>query len=417
MLSLLPEYRRLEGLKKDHLLPAAVFGLLPVHQAQLIASLTEGRTALVLAPDEPMARRLCEDINTFVGGRVAQFYPYRDFVFLEVQGASREYEHARLSVLGSVLQRHCRIVVTSIDAALQKTIPPQVYAQNCLTLKTGETWEVTDLTQKLVQAGYVARPQVDGICQFSHRGGILDIFPPSSFYPLRIEFFDNEIDSIATFDQETQRRLEIVDEMVVTPGSEVLVENPGELIEQLKKLQKKYHNKGEKQVTQLTQDIELLQNGTLPQGLDRYLPLCYPNGASLFDYFSDGLVFVCDYTALRQTAQSQFDQFTEDVKLLLESGMPMQEMGEYLLDSYAFSRCLQEGETFLLENFTKTLPEINIRGMVNINAVSRSQWAGDMASLLDDLEEYQHSQYAVGILCATEKGAKTLVGDLLSRGD
>lgn len=98
--------------------------------------------------------------------------------------------------------------VASVQAAVQRTMPPEALKAAIVSLATGETAPLDELAQSLTRAGYERCVQVEGTGQFSIRGGILDVFPPQAEHPYRVEFWDDEIDSISTFDVGSQRRLE-----------------------------------------------------------------------------------------------------------------------------------------------------------------------------------------------------------------
>ena len=171
-----PQYRMLLAAMAQKGWPAQMTGLGQIHKAAVIAALAGTGPLLVVTPDEAMATRLCEDVNAFAETEKAFVYPAREFTFREVEGVSREYEFARLKVLSGLAQGTISVVICSIEALLQYTIPPKVLAENTLTLRPGETHALDQLTARLVHAGYERRDQVDGVCQFSLRGGILDFY-------------------------------------------------------------------------------------------------------------------------------------------------------------------------------------------------------------------------------------------------
>ena len=105
---------------------------------------------------------------------------------------------------------------------MQFTVPPETLDANSFTLKPGDTMPVEALTEKLLRAGFARASQVEGPGQFAVRGGILDIFPPQEELPLRLEYWDDSIDTLATFDIETQRRLEPVKALRVVPANELV---------------------------------------------------------------------------------------------------------------------------------------------------------------------------------------------------
>ena len=117
------------------------------------------------------------DLSVLLGERVLHF-PARDYVLLDVDGASGEFEHQRLGVLSELLQGTARVVVASAESACERTIPKETLKDSILTIDMDGSYDQEQVVKKLVAMGYQCRDQVEGICQFARRGGILDIFPP-----------------------------------------------------------------------------------------------------------------------------------------------------------------------------------------------------------------------------------------------
>ena len=192
LLESLPEYRKIAGALRLHNTPLLATGLSNIHKAHFIASLHAAfeKAALAVVSDEAAAVRLCEDIRIMSGDPQAAFlYPSRELCYYEVDSVSREYEHARLAVLGALSAGKKPVVVCSAQAALQYTIPPEILKARTMTLHQGEQKDPSQLEAFLLAAGYTRCDQVEGVCQFSRRGGLLDFFPPHMPDPFRIEFW------------------------------------------------------------------------------------------------------------------------------------------------------------------------------------------------------------------------------------
>ena len=186
--------------------PAALFGLPPAGRALLYAALQKdtGRILCVVTPGEAEATHFADDLKTL--GLSAAVFPPRDFMLRPVEGAGREYEYRRLSVLGALAGGRLNAVCVPAEALLQYTVPQDEFQKNTLTLKPGMVYNREALVERLFAAGYVRRSQVDGPGQFSVRGDIVDIYAPDMRQPARVEYWDDEIDSLASFDLLTQRR-------------------------------------------------------------------------------------------------------------------------------------------------------------------------------------------------------------------
>ena len=180
--------------------PAALFGLPPAGRALLYAALQKdtGRILCVVTPGEAEATHFADDLKTL--GLSAAVFPPRDFMLRPVEGAGREYEYRRLSVLGALAGGRLNAVCVPAEALLQYTVPQDEFQKNTLTLKPGMVYNREALVERLFAAGYVRRSQVDGPGQFSVRGDIVDIYAPDMRQPARIEYWDDEIDSLASFD-------------------------------------------------------------------------------------------------------------------------------------------------------------------------------------------------------------------------
>ena len=159
--------------------------------------------ALIVCSEEKECQRLRRDLEQF--GLRAEFFVARDLTFYNIT-ASHEFEHERLKVLSGLLSGDLDAVITTPDVALGYTIPPEVLKSNIIGIDFDTVIEPADLAKKLVSAGYSRVDMVEVAGQFALRGGIVDVYPPNGTFicsdgesrvgsfPLRIEFFDDEID-------------------------------------------------------------------------------------------------------------------------------------------------------------------------------------------------------------------------------
>ena len=153
--------------------PAALFGLPPAGRALLYAALQKDldRVLCIVTPGEAEATHFADDLKAL--GLAAAVFPPRDFMLRPVEGAGREYEYRRLSVLGALAGGRLQAVCVPAEALLQYTVPRDEFLKNTLTLKPGMVYNREALVARLFAAGYVRRSQVDGPGQFSVRGDIV----------------------------------------------------------------------------------------------------------------------------------------------------------------------------------------------------------------------------------------------------
>lgn len=415
----LPEYMQLRQAVESNALPAVATGLSGIHKATIINALVQdtNKTALLLASDEAEAQRICQDLTSM--GLRSFIYPTRDFTFRNVESASREYEHQRIQVLSRILKHDCDVVVACMDAALQYTIPPNELEGRMIELKKGQTVSLEQVVQSLVRCGYVRAEQIDGTGQFAVRGGILDFFTPDAPYPVRVEFWGDEIDTMGLFDLESQRRTETVHSVMLAPSVEVLVDHPSELADKIEKHASSLRGKTAPKAKEILQmECDQLRNGRHFHCADKYITMLYDRTATLMDYFSleDTLVFVSEFHKGKERIRTTQWQWAEDVKEYLEEGVLCRGLDTYSGDWIYIQSQLEKRSTVCLEAFARGTYEVTVRTLLNITARQLSVWGGSIALLEEDLQAMQSSGLTCIVLGGTEKTASNIAADLKEKG-
>ena len=285
--------------------PAALFGLPPAGRALLYAALQKdlGRVLCIVTPGEAEATHFADDLKAL--GLAAAVFPPRDFMLRPVEGAGREYEYRRLSVLGSLAGGRLNAVCVPAEALLQYTVPRDEFLKNTLTLKPGMVYNREGLVARLFAAGYVRRSQVDGPGQFSVRGDIVDIYAPDMRQPARVEYWDDEIDSISSFDLLTQRRDSALDKIYLSPAREVLFGDTAETAEALRAAIKKARGRHRTALEKATEaDLAQLDSGLMPEAMDKYYGLRYPSPATLLDHLDTPLFILDEVGGIRDAQKA-----------------------------------------------------------------------------------------------------------------
>lgn len=411
------EYLSAKGSIDRRELPLGLIGLPAVCKAHYISALCEdeGKKALVLCADEPSAVKLCEDLNVFSSG--ALYFPVRDFNFRSSDSSSKEYEQQRIGVLSKILAGDYRYIVCSVQAAMQLTIPAKELQRRSAHLVPGEDVEEEKLVLALTLAGYVRSEQVDGVGQFSLRGGIVDFFPPDRSDPVRTEFWGDTVDSLTAFDAETQRRTEVLDEVLITPAGEVLFENDDVLIEKLKDFSSRIKGRGAAKIREtVSQDISRLENGIRLSCLDRYLPLAYQTPETVFDYTKNNLLFVCESSGVKQKAESSLKLLHEDIRAMVEDGFLTKGLDRFTLTVAELFSLYEKRGAIFADNLARGSFDVPVRGLVSVNAAVASGWDGTLSYLLEDLEPYLKRGFTCVVAAGTEKNSKELAFDLETEG-
>jgi len=206
-----------------------------------------------------------------------------------------------LHTLGDVT--HGILLLTA--AALMQRLPPKLFLdQHALIINTGDTLALADFRVRLVEAGYRLVTQVEEHGEFAVRGSILDLFPMSSSKPFRVEFFDDEIDTIRTFDIDSQRGLEKAHHIELLPAHEFPLNEEG-----IGLFRRQYRNSfaAESKNTPVYQEVS---EGRAPAGIEYYMPLFFEQTSSLFTYLPDAVSFVMVDGA--SEAMAQFEANTAD---------------------------------------------------------------------------------------------------------
>lgn len=407
--------------------PLAVSGLSSIHKAQLaliISTLSEeSAPLLIITDDEAGAKRICDDINEMYAvsrnenETAAYIYPAKDITLARVESVSKEYEYQRLCVLARLIDGSCKIVCASAEAVMQRTIPPDVLADRTIKLSRDTSVQLPDLISRLIAAGYTRCDKVESPSQFSVRGSIADIFPVQEKMPVRMELWDDEIDSFAYFDPETQRRTEQIDELIIPPAGEVLFNSADALVQKINALSAGVRGKRAELVrSNLAKDADNVSNGVSLANIDKYLPLAYDKPALIFDYLKpDSPVLFCEFHSCCEKAKAIQSQFNEDVKILLEEGELCRGLDGYIAEFESISETAVKFPCVLMDTFLRT-NDIRCKKLWTMTAYQTAPWGGEIRQLSEDLRSFIDRNYSVIVLAGSEKTLPIIAEDLRNDG-
>ena len=407
--------------------PLAVSGLSYIHKAQMaliISTLSEERAPLlIITDDEAGAKRICDDINEMYAvsrnenETAAYIYPAKDITLARVESVSKEYEYQRLCVLARLIDGSCKIVCASAEAVMQRTIPPDVLADRTIKLSRDTSVQLPDLISRLIAAGYTRCDKVESPSQFSVRGSIADIFPVQEKMPVRMELWDDEIDSFAYFDPETQRRTEQIDELIIPPAGEVLFNSADALVQKINALSAGVRGKRTELVrSNLAKDADNVSNGVSLANIDKYLPLAYDKPALIFDYLKpDSPVLFSEFHSCCEKAKAIQSQFNEDVKILLEEGELCRGLDGYIAEFESISETAVKFPCVLMDTFLRT-NDIRCKKLWTMTAYQTAPWGGEIRQLSEDLRSFIDRNYSVIVLAGSEKTLPIIAEDLRNDG-
>lgn len=399
--------------------PVSVTGVSGIHKAQLALGLYNFSPMLIITEDEASARRMCDDINEMSGAVCSYVYPAKDFTFTDVESVSREYEHTRLGILTGLMNNSVRFVCASVEAVMQRTIPPEVLKRRIVSIDKSTPIDTKKLAADLIAAGYTRCDTVDGVSQFSIRGSIIDIFPVQETAPVRIELWGDEIDTVSYFDTETQRRTDEIEEISISPACEVMFDSADEFIEKLNALSKAARGKRAESVRNcLARDIDRVNTGLTLGNIDKYISLAYENPADIFDYLDpeNSIVIFSEYKNCIEKIKPILAQHSEDVKLLLEQGELCKGLDGFMLEQGELSQRTEKFFSAYMNTFMRSSDDIRFKRALSVTANTFAPWGGEIRQLIEDLKSFLSAKYSVIVKAGSDKTLPIIAQDLRDEG-
>ena len=412
------EAAALPGLLESGGLPALISGLSAVHRAHLGAALRDfsGRPLFVICPDDTAAESMGRDLTAMLGEPCAVL-GLRDFCFIPAEAVSRQAEQRRIEALYALQTGRVSVCAASIPGLLQRTLPPETLARAAFVIDAEAPCAPEDAEDALLRCGYTRAEQVEGPGQYARRGGILDFFSPGAEAPVRVEFWGDEIDSMAQFDVGTQRRNEALQRCVILPAAEALPAlspgGPAALAESLRKAADRYaRRRTSEQAQKLAQtmrhDAERLENiASLPEA-DRWLPFLYPMACGA-DYIPEDAIVLLDQPGRCAERAREFSkQLGEDLAELARRGLLGDGPESFCLPFDFLVRRLADYPLYMAEAFTVGRCPIPPKTLTSVAAKQLPSYAGSAQAAVDDVTMYLKSGSRVLVLAGDERRASVL---------
>ena len=195
-------------------------------KAAIFAAIFKNNQMVVIFPDQISLNTWRDDFISLLPNISIQILPELDFFDVNAAVKSLNLYAQRINILDKLTQSEKIIVLATASAAVNPVVSPKIFLNSKITIKVGDTLEFNQLVSNLVEFGYQRDGEVDSIGHFAIRGGIIDIFPVNASAPLRIEFFDNIIDSIRIFDLNDKRSVKKISQFLILPVT--LIDNDSE---------------------------------------------------------------------------------------------------------------------------------------------------------------------------------------------
>ena len=384
-------------------------GLSGTSKALILANAYENHPDkyVVITDSQFHANELYDELSSLISeDQLYQFFS-DDNVFAEFALASKDRLAYRLEALNFLLDSSATGFLVVPFMALRSQLPsPDQYLENYLLLTSGDEYELSLLTALLGRAGYEKTQRVMSPGEFSQRGDILDVYPLEAKHPIRVEFFGDEVDTIRTFDVETQRSIETLEVLEIYPASDIILTDAEftKGVALLSVLTEKIDD--DKAKSYFDELISASTNHYLHKDLRQFIEFFYEKPHSLLDYFPKGTpLFIDDFQKINEM-NHKIDLELADFTLSEQTLNHYLKGQSYLLDSISKIRNYKPA-TFL-SNFQKGLGNIKFDGLHHFNQHSMQQFFGQMELFYTEVDRYVNQEFTVVLAVPSEKLRKSL---------
>lgn len=265
--------------------------------------LQEGRLTAIVTADANDAQRLLEEIAFFAPQLRLALFPDWETLPYDTFSPHQDLISERLATLWRILQREADVVLVPASTALYRVAPPAFLAGYTFHFRTQQKLDEAKLKAQLTLAGYNHVTQVVSPGEYAVRGGLIDLFPMGSAVPYRVDLFDDEVDSIRTFDPDSQRSLYPVPEVRLLPGREFPMDEDARA-----RFRSRWREllEGDPTKSRIYKDMG---NGVATAGIEYYLPLFFEDTATVFDYLGEQSTVV-----LHGDLEPAFNRFWQDTR-------------------------------------------------------------------------------------------------------
>ena len=404
--------------------PVQVSGCLDSQKVHLMSQLGEEVPyRLVVTYSELRAKEIYEDFKLFSDHVL--FYPAKDFIFYSADIQSNQIVRQRMHAVKTIVEEKGGVIITTIDGLMNALPPFSCVKEQIITLEETAVVDLEEMKKKLTLLGYERMAQVEAPGQFAVHGGILDIFSMTEENPYRIELWGDEVDSIRTFDVESQRSMERLERAVIYPAQEmILTEEICRL--GLSKLDKEFEhhyqilkdNKKLEEAGRLREAVEEIREeideGIRLNGLDNCIRYFYPDTVSFLDYFAEesSVIFLDEPVRLKERSEAVEAEFRESMANRLEKGYLLPGQTDVLYSTKQIFSKLQRKSEVVLNSLDQRFPLLKIPHHFSLSVQNISSYKNGFELLIQDLKTWKKEGYRVVLLCGSRLRAERLAKDL-----
>ena len=386
---------------------------------------TTNNKKIILTFSEQKASEIYEDMKFF--DKSTYYYPSKDFIFYSAGFKGKQIVTERMRVLKAIIEQEPATIITTLDSLMDKLAPLSIIKDSSIVIDYDSIIDLEAFTIKLVSMGYEKVDQVEMPGQFAVRGSILDIYSLIDELPFRIDLWDDTIDSIKSFDPQSQRTVENLELITIYPATEFILSKK-RLVEGMEKIRneaKEYSDKLRKDMkteeahrisTTINELLDSLEYAPASVTIDSYVNYFYEEPVSLMDYFPmDKSIFLLDEpTRILEHSQAIFEEYRESMISRLEKGYLLPKEADAVWD---YNKILTKITKYNVISFTtldQKLKMINPKETFHMSMRGINPYNSSFETLIKDLNHYKSKGFTVVILSASKTRAMRLADDLLN---
>lgn len=373
----------------------------------------EESQSIIIVPTFARATRLAGDLSFFVKDKEIFVLPDEEQVFLKYNAKNQDRLIERMKILKALRTAKPAIVIVPASAAIKKISPHSVFEEKVVKLSMGDDIDPEKLKESLVAMGYEHAHMVESHGQFSTRGGIIDVFTPDGDWPYRIELFGTEVDSIRTFNIDTQRSVENLKFVEIYPAQQIAASK--EVFDKAcKTIRKEYEKQASKVEATMPKSAEKLretageiceyiENVSNMQFLENYIHYFYDETEHLWDYMETGTIMLDDPERIFEVLDLREKELKEDFKVLLERGEAVPKDSALIGGIYELKEVLIRKSTVIFTPFPKRVRGIETFDKIhNVNSRQMITFSGNLSLLESELKAYNKKGYAITIVASSQ---------------
>lgn len=405
-----------------------ISGCIDAAKPHMIHSINNGSgNRIIVTFQEQKAKELWEEYRFF--DKRAAYYPAKDILFYQSDIRGNVLTAERINALKLMAEEKECTIITTFDGLMNPMPSPEKFIQAVRKVAVGDSIDLEQFTKHLAELGYEKNYQAETRGEFSVRGGIIDIFPLTEDNPFRIELWGDEVDSIRSFDAESQRSIENLEEVHIYPACELVLteeERKAGIDRILKeaekvsaKLRKEMKTEEAYRVKSAAEQIaEEAGELGISAGLDAYHSYFCEERASLLDYFDveNTLIFLDETPRSIERGMATETEFSESMKQRLEKGYILPGQMKELFTCKEIIAKIARRKCISLVALDMKNPHLEIETRMSIQSKTVNPYNNSFELLLKDLARYKKNGYRVILLSSSRTRAKRLAEDLMAEG-